>query len=155
LLFHHYLWPLQNSDEERFIDLQNAVRLSSRHIYDIMEAALSDMGDFEDAVAAVCAARVQADFFVSRDRDFARAGGAVPVLAPALFLEKEIWMAIDDYMDMESASLAYFSRCALVGPCTVYFLVISFTPDLLFRTLLAMIIPIPTLGAKTGTGIKV
>lgn len=48
------------------------------------EAAISDMRNFEDAVVTVCAARIQA----SRDKEFASAGGPVPVLSPTLFLKK-------------------------------------------------------------------
>ncbi len=52
------------------------------------DAVESGMADFEDAVVAVCAARVKADFIVSRDKVFAKSALSVPVLTPAKFLAK-------------------------------------------------------------------
>ena len=48
-----------------------------------VEAMQTGMGDFEDAVVAVCADRVGADFIVTRDEEFARKGCAIPVARPA------------------------------------------------------------------------
>ncbi len=53
-----------------------------------VDASESGLPDFEDAVVAVCAARVKADCIVSRDRAFARSGVSVPVLTPAKFLAR-------------------------------------------------------------------
>ncbi len=51
-----------------------------------VEAMESGMQDFEDAVIAVCAKRVNADYIVSRDEDFSKAGCPVPVQSPGAFL---------------------------------------------------------------------
>lgn len=53
-----------------------------------MEAMQSGMGDFEDAVVAVCAGRVQADLIVSRDEEFAREECTIPVVQPAEVLKR-------------------------------------------------------------------
>lgn len=53
-----------------------------------IEAIQANMDDFEDAVIVVCASRILADFIVSRDKEFARAGCAVPVITPADFIRK-------------------------------------------------------------------
>ncbi len=47
-----------------------------------LEAMQTGMGDFEDAVVAVCADRVRADFIVTRDEEFARTGCPIPVARP-------------------------------------------------------------------------
>lgn len=53
-----------------------------------VEAMQTGMRDFEDAVVAVCADRVRADFIVSRDEEFAREGCALPVVQPAEILKR-------------------------------------------------------------------
>lgn len=45
------------------------------------------MDDFEDALLAVCAKRIRADYIVSRDEVFLKADSGVPVISPADFLE--------------------------------------------------------------------
>lgn len=53
---------------------------------DIAAAFLSSMKDFEDAVQVSCAARVNADYIVTRNvKDFA--GSAVPAISPADMLK--------------------------------------------------------------------
>jgi predicted nucleic acid-binding protein len=47
-------------------------------------ALITDMGDFEDAVLAVCAANEGADYIVTRDKVFIRGEGCpVPTISPA------------------------------------------------------------------------
>jgi predicted nucleic acid-binding protein len=53
-----------------------------------LDAMQTGMGDFEDAVAAVCADRVRADFIVTRDEEFAGKGYAIPVAQPAEILKR-------------------------------------------------------------------
>jgi predicted nucleic acid-binding protein len=52
------------------------------------DAMQTGMGDFEDAVVAVCAARARADFIVTRDKEFAQKGCAIPVVQPAEILKR-------------------------------------------------------------------
>ncbi len=52
------------------------------------DAMQTGMGDFEDAVVAVCADRVRADFVVTRDEEFARKGCVIPVVSPAEILNR-------------------------------------------------------------------
>ncbi len=52
-------------------------------------AALSlTMNDFEDALVAVCAEKIKADYIVTRDEKFISAGTAVKAIAPELLLEE-------------------------------------------------------------------
>ena len=44
-----------------------------------------DWGDFEDAVQASCAAKVEADYLLTRNQEDFR-GSHVPVLSPAEFV---------------------------------------------------------------------
>jgi predicted nucleic acid-binding protein len=47
-------------------------------------ALMTDMKDFEDALLAVCAAREEADYIVTRDAEFIRGEGCpVPAVSPA------------------------------------------------------------------------
>ncbi len=52
------------------------------------DAMQTGMGDFEDAVVAVCAARARADFIVTRDEEFAKKGCVIPVAYPAEVLRR-------------------------------------------------------------------
>lgn len=45
------------------------------------------MEDFEDAVIAVCAAREQSDYVVTRDKGFLHAESPVPAISPQKLLE--------------------------------------------------------------------
>jgi predicted nucleic acid-binding protein len=51
----------------------------------IFQALAMDWDDFEDAVQASCAAKVEADYLLTRDKTGFR-GSHVPVLSPAEFL---------------------------------------------------------------------
>jgi len=51
----------------------------------IFQALAMDWDDFEDAVQASCAAKVEADFLLTRDKKGFR-GSHIPVLSPAEFL---------------------------------------------------------------------
>jgi predicted nucleic acid-binding protein len=44
------------------------------------------MNDFEDALIAVCAGKVGADYIISRDINFARAASPVQIISPFEFL---------------------------------------------------------------------
>lgn len=66
--------------------LMQALRVVAIGEGECMDALDSEMQDFEDAVIAVCAKRVNADYIVSRDEEFAKAGCPVPVLPPGAFL---------------------------------------------------------------------
>jgi predicted nucleic acid-binding protein len=53
------------------------------------KAALTlPMSDFEDAVIAVCADKIKADYIVSRDEKFIKAGTVVSVITPGELLKK-------------------------------------------------------------------
>ena len=54
---------------------------------DLKRAAKSELDDFEDALQAACAARVKADYIVTRNkRDFVRS--SIPAITPAELIEK-------------------------------------------------------------------
>jgi predicted nucleic acid-binding protein len=46
------------------------------------------MSDFEDAIVAVCAKKINADFIVSRDDDFMKAGTEIRVISPNQLLQE-------------------------------------------------------------------
>ena len=51
------------------------------------EAALdSPMRDYEDALAAVCAEKVEAEYIVTRDENFLHAAPTLPAMTPIAFL---------------------------------------------------------------------
>jgi predicted nucleic acid-binding protein len=54
---------------------------------DCEHALESPLADYEDALIAVCASRIGADYIVTRDEDFLRAQSPVCVIAPAGFLK--------------------------------------------------------------------
>ena len=54
---------------------------------DLLKAAELPFGDYEDAIQSVCAARVRADYIVTRNgKDFANS--IVPAIAPIDLLER-------------------------------------------------------------------
>lgn len=54
---------------------------------DLLKAAELAFGDYEDAIQSVCAARVRADYILTRNgKDFA--GSAVPAIGPADLLKQ-------------------------------------------------------------------
>ena len=53
---------------------------------DCTAALDSSVGEYEDALVAVCAARLGVDCIVTRDQDFLRAQTVCPVVDPARFL---------------------------------------------------------------------
>jgi len=55
---------------------------------DCMEALNLPIDDFEDALLAVCAAKAEADFIVTRDEDFLKAESPVKAISPSEFLSK-------------------------------------------------------------------
>jgi len=46
------------------------------------------MSDFEDAIIAMCAYNIDADYIVSRDAKFVKARTAVEVITPKQLIEK-------------------------------------------------------------------
>jgi len=54
---------------------------------DINEALALPMNDFEDAVVSVCAKKANADYIVSRDEAFAKAGAIVDVITPKQLID--------------------------------------------------------------------
>jgi len=55
---------------------------------DCERALALPMDDFEDALIAVCAENIAADYIVSRDADFLKAKSPMTVISPIDFLEK-------------------------------------------------------------------
>lgn len=55
---------------------------------DCTDALTLPMSDFEDAMVAVCAKKVKADFIVTRDENFIKAGTAVKAVTPEQLLER-------------------------------------------------------------------
>ncbi|MDR0424086.1 MAG: PIN domain-containing protein [Clostridiales Family XIII bacterium] len=55
---------------------------------DCVDALALPMADFEDALIAVCAKRINADFIVSRDRKFIESGTDVEAITPRQLIEK-------------------------------------------------------------------
>lgn len=55
---------------------------------DCADALSLPMNDFEDAIIAVCAQKISADFIVSRDEDFIKAKTAVKVITPGQLIKK-------------------------------------------------------------------
>ena len=54
---------------------------------DCEKALESAIDDFEDALVAVCASKMGADYIITRDAGFLQAQSPVPVVAPAGFLK--------------------------------------------------------------------
>ena len=54
---------------------------------DCENALESVIGDYEDALAAVCASKIDADHIITRDEDFLQAQSPVPVATPAGFFK--------------------------------------------------------------------
>ncbi len=55
---------------------------------DCTDALSLPMNDFEDAIVAVCAQKIDADCIVSRDERFINAGTEVKVITPTQLVEK-------------------------------------------------------------------
>ncbi len=55
---------------------------------DCIDALNLPMKDFEDAVVAVCAKKIKADFIVTRDENFIRSSEIVKAVTPEQLLEK-------------------------------------------------------------------
>ena len=56
---------------------------------DCQQALNLPMQDFEDALVAICAKKVDADYIISRDSGFLKAASPVPVVSPAEFLSRQ------------------------------------------------------------------
>lgn len=69
-------------------NLITAIDIVTLTVDDCAKAVALPMNDFEDAVIAVCAEKVGADFIVSRDKGFITAGTAVEVVTPKQLMEK-------------------------------------------------------------------
>ena len=55
---------------------------------DCADALALPMNDFEDALIAVCAQKIGADFIVSRDKKFIGSGTTVKVITPSELIQK-------------------------------------------------------------------
>lgn len=55
---------------------------------DCTDALSLPMNDFEDAIVAVCARKIGADYIVSRDERFIKAETAVKAITPSQLIEK-------------------------------------------------------------------
>jgi predicted nucleic acid-binding protein len=60
------------------------VDISGKDCENALESAIDD---YEDALAAVCASKIDADCIITRDEDFLRKQPSIPVVAPAEFLK--------------------------------------------------------------------
>lgn len=69
-------------------NLITAVNIVPLTADDCTKALALPMNDFEDAVIAICAEKVGADYIVSRDKKFINAGTAVEVITPIHLIEK-------------------------------------------------------------------
>ena len=59
------------------------VDISGKDCESALESAIDD---FEDALVAVCASKIDADYIITRDEGFLQAQSPVPLVAPAGFL---------------------------------------------------------------------
>ncbi|MDR0286766.1 MAG: PIN domain-containing protein [Clostridiales bacterium] len=67
------------------ISVVNVIPLTENDCSDALELP---MNDFEDAVVAVCAKKVKADFIVSRDEKFIKAESSVEVITPKQLIDE-------------------------------------------------------------------
>ena len=67
--------------------LTNIFSIADLREADLMKAAGADIGDYEDAIQHACAARIKADFIVTRNlRDFKNS--KIPAIKPSELLER-------------------------------------------------------------------
>ena len=57
---------------------------------DCADALALQMNDFEDAIIAVCAEKIEADYIISRNEKFLKADTAVEVITPSQLFAKTI-----------------------------------------------------------------
>lgn len=69
-------------------NLITAINVIPLTVSDCTNALALPMNDFEDALIAVCAQKVKADYIISRDRKFINAGTEVKVITPRQLIEK-------------------------------------------------------------------
>ena len=60
------------------------VEINGKDCENALESAIDD---FEDALIAVCASKMDADYIITRDEGFLQAQSPIPVVAPAGFLQ--------------------------------------------------------------------
>ncbi|MCL1916793.1 MAG: PIN domain-containing protein [Peptococcaceae bacterium] len=63
-------------------NLITAINIAPLTENDCADALILPMTDFEDAIIAVCAQKINADYIVSRDEKFIKAGTEVEVITP-------------------------------------------------------------------------
>ena len=68
-------------------NLITAVKIVPLTESDCTDALALPMNDFEDAIIAVCARKISADYIVSRDEKFIKAGTEVEVITPKQLME--------------------------------------------------------------------
>ena len=67
--------------------LTNIFSIADLRESDLIKAAGAEIGDYEDAIQCICAARIKADFIVTRNlRDFKNS--KVPAIKPSELLER-------------------------------------------------------------------
>ena len=71
-------------------DLMTAIAIAPLTESDCKDALALPMDDFEDAIIAVCAQKINADCIVSRDRKFINEGTLVEVITPGQMIERLI-----------------------------------------------------------------
>lgn len=72
--------------KEAVLNILNMFDVAPLNGEDCFAALTLPMNDFEDAVLAVCAAKENADWIVSRDKGFINADSPVPVATPEKIL---------------------------------------------------------------------
>ena len=68
-------------------NLITAINIVPLTEHDCKNALALPMNDFEDAIIAVCAQKINADCIVSRDEKFIKAGTEVKVITPKQLIE--------------------------------------------------------------------
>lgn len=74
--------------KESIANIMIVVNIVALDPTDCADALSLPMSDFEDAIIAVCARKIGADFIVSRDEGFIKAETAVKVITPGQLIEK-------------------------------------------------------------------
>ena len=74
--------------KETISNLIAAINIIPLNESDCTSALALPMSDFEDAIIAVCACNINADYIVSRDAKFVKARTTVDVITPKQLIEK-------------------------------------------------------------------
>jgi len=77
-----------NKAKNTIANLMTAVNITQLNANDCMNALALPINDFEDAIIAVCAKKINADCIVSRDELFIKAKTGVEIVTPGQLFEK-------------------------------------------------------------------